>query len=492
MNSITEFVQRYRYQTLYLLFLSAYLFVFMPMLFRFGYHWDETLDFGGTATDTYTGNGRWMQTLIRYLLGEGPHPWTSSFLACVILSYATILQCKLYQWEDILHDVIFGLLTIAMYQYAYVMSHSYMNDAVAIGMLLMTISANLLTEKSWSLKTALAAIIICAALGIYQTIGLYLAAILLIWSIIQSFKGDVALVCCVGLKSFVVVAVAASLYAFFNQLAIRFVDEDVLSYCVGIQVPMDNSAALLQNPLGSICHYTLLAVKHCIMPEFKQEWMYGASLIAIALVAAGALRLSSGKFLTKIIIVVSALILWILPFALIILLCNEWPCRVRTRLAEPLAFAGLWSLALRFSPFCHSFSLRARRILVALLLALLIKASICVSDIAKVERALFESRMYNTKQMEREACIVAEKEGLDIDKCRFIYFEKTCIPPSGNADFNGAYPAWKKIPTALRADYEKHKEAIEQMPIWPRNGSIRVDKGEVIIKGAEIIKGWPT
>ena len=71
MNILSATVQRYRYKTLFLLFLSAYLFVFMHMLFQFGYHWDETLDFDGTATDTYLANGRWMQALLRYLLGEG-------------------------------------------------------------------------------------------------------------------------------------------------------------------------------------------------------------------------------------------------------------------------------------------------------------------------------------------------------------------------------------------------------------------------------------
>lgn len=192
MNMATSFVERYRYQTLYFLFLSAYLFVFMPMLFRFGYHWDERLDFDGTATDTYLANGRWMQALLRYLLGEGVHPWTTSFLACMILPYATVLQCKLYQWEDILHDVIFGCLTIVMYQYAFVMQYSHQSDVTAIGMLLMTFSAILLTDKGWSFKTVLALITTFTALSIYQTTGLYLAAILLVWGIIQCFKGNTA------------------------------------------------------------------------------------------------------------------------------------------------------------------------------------------------------------------------------------------------------------------------------------------------------------
>ena len=484
MNMATSFVERYRYQTLYFLFLSAYLFVFMPMLFRFGYHWDETLDFDGTATDTYLANGRWMQALLRYLLGEGVHPWTTSFLACMILPYATVLQCKLYQWEDILHDVIFGCLTIVMYQYAFVMQYSHQSDVTAIGMLLMTFSAILLTDKGWSFKTVLALITTFTALSIYQTTGLYLAAILLVWGIIQCFKGNTASAFRIVLKVLAIMVLAAALCEVGSRLAKTFVDEETRLYCTLAHERIGNTAGLLVAPLGYIAHYALCTAKHCIKPEFKLEWMYGCTLAALALIVAGAFRFAPGKFFTKIAIATSAVALWMLPFALILLLGNEWPCKPHTRLAEPLAFAGLWSLALRFSPFGHPFSPCARRICAILLSVLLIKASACVSDIAKVERALFENRMYNLKQMEREACQVAEQAGLDIDKCRFIYFENGSDDQYGNEDFNGAYPAWEKIPTARNADYAKHKETIQQMPIWPRNGSIRADKGEVIIKGA--------
>lgn len=283
MNLATAFVERYRYQTLYLLFLAAYLFVFMPMLFRFGYHWDETLDFDGTATDTYLANGRWMQALLRYLLGEGAHPWTTSFLACLILPYATVIQCKLYQWEDILHDVIFGCLTIVMYQYAFVMQYSHQSDVTAIGMLLMTFSAIPLTDKGWSFKTVLALITTCTALSIYQTTGLYLAAILLVWGTIQCFKGNMASTFHIGLKAFVIVVLAAAICEAGSQLAKTFVDEETRLYCALSHEKMSNTAGILEAPLGYIAHYALRTAKHCIKPEFKLEWMYGCTLAALAL-----------------------------------------------------------------------------------------------------------------------------------------------------------------------------------------------------------------
>lgn len=76
-----------------------------------------------------------------------------------------------------------------------------------------------------------------------------------------------------------------------------------------------------------------------------------------------------------------------------------------------------------------------------------------------------------------------KEAGLDIDKYRFIYFENGGNDQYGDDDFNGAYPAWGKTPTARNAGYAKHKEAIRQMPTWPRNGGIRADKEGVIIRG---------
>ena len=49
---------------------ALFMFVYGAMMPRFGYHWDETLDFSGGGMSTYFANGRWGLALWKHLLGK--------------------------------------------------------------------------------------------------------------------------------------------------------------------------------------------------------------------------------------------------------------------------------------------------------------------------------------------------------------------------------------------------------------------------------------
>lgn len=473
---------KYRDWGLYLIFIAVHLFVFMPMLFRFGYRWDEVLDFTGAATDTYVGSGRWMQAVLRYVLGKGVHPWSSSFLACAVLSAASVMQCRIFKWGSFFRDVAYGVMMLAIYQYAFVMQYAHQSDTIAIGILMLTLALQLLIRKGWTRDTAAAALIVGLAISIYQSLGLYMVGLLLVWGMLECARGDSKYAFKVACKSAAVIAFALLLWKCGKVASLEFIGEETQDYCRYSQESMSNSAGFLMAPVGYTAHYGILMAKRCFSPDFKMEWLYSCTVAAVLLIAVSTLRLAVSK-LSKLVIILSSAVLWLLPFFMILALGNEWPCKPHTRLAEPLAFAGLWSIAGVLSAECFGKIRHARRIISVVLVFIIVRAGMCVSDIAKKERALFEGRVYNIKQMEREADALAERVGMSLNS-RYVFFDDRVQYEHGSVDFTSSYPAWTKISTAQRADYERHKAVLDEMPNWPQDGSIRFDNGKIIIKGS--------
>lgn len=467
---------------LFLIFFLTHLFVFMPMLARYGYRWDEILDFTGAATDTYVANGRWMQAILRIILGEGVHPWTSPFLACIVLSATSVMQCEIFRWGSFQRRLAYGIAAVILHQYAFVMQYAHQSDTIAIGILLSTIAVQYLIEKEISWRTLSGILFICLAISIYQSLGLYVVALLLIWGILECSRGEERKVYSVAIKSIGAIMIALALWKVGKECSLMFISEETKECYEYAQASMSNNEGILAAPLGYTCHYMLLTIKHCVMPEFKMEWLYGFTALPVLLIIIATFRLQNNK-ISKLAIIVGVLALWILPFTMILALGNEWPCKPHTRIAEPIAFAGLWSIAGVMNANCLKCSQRCKLMVYIAMLLLLVRASASVADIAAKERALFESRIYNIKQMIREADAFVEKNELSVNQDKYIFFDSATKYEHGSVDFTSSYPAWHKIRSAQKSDYKEHKEAVDEMPCWPHSGSIREDKGEVIIKG---------
>lgn len=477
-----KFATENKAHLLFLIFFLAHLFVFMPMFARHGYRWDEILDFTGAATDTYVANGRWMQAILRIILGEGVHPWTSPILACVVLSATSVMQCMIFRWGSFYHSMAYGIAAVILYQYAFVMQYAHQSDTIAIGMLLSTIAVQYLIEKGFSWKTLVGILFIGLAISIYQSLGLYVVALLLIWGILECSRGEGRKAYGVAIKSIGAIMIALAMWKIGKECSLMFISEETKECYEYAQTSMANSSGILEAPLGYTLHYMLLTIKHCVIPEFKMEWLYGLTALPVLLIIIATFRLQNTKIL-KLAIIVGALALWILPFTMILALGNEWPCKPHTRIAEPIAFAGLWSIAgVMYANCLTCYKYRQAIVFIAMLL-LLVRASGSVADIAATERALFESRVFNIKQMIREADAFVEKNKLPAKHDKYVFFNSTTKYEYGSVDFTSSYPVWHRIRTAQKSDYKKHKEAVEEMPCWPNAGSIREDKGELIIKG---------
>ena len=480
MNS--QIIERNKFAILYLVILSAHLLVFMPLFYRFGYRWDEILDFSGAATDTYIANGRWMQAGLRYILGEGVHPWTSPFLACIILSRTIVMQCKIFDWGSFYRNVAYGLLVVIMHQYAFVLQYAHQSDTIAIGMLLATLAVRELSFNSRSMSTVIACIYMCLAIATYQSLALYIIGLLLILSIRKCAYGDNKNVFRIALKSAAALICASIMWKIGKSCSLMFINDETRMCYEHAQSCMSNSAGIMESPVGYVCHYTLLVLKRAFHPEYKLEVLYPLTLIGVAAIAMASLRLHVDKC-SKGIILVCTLGLWLLPFSMILALGNEWPCKPHTLLAEPIAFSGIWSIAADMYANQIKNKPKCKAILLSVLLILLVRASSSVSDIAKEERTLFERRAYNVNEMIREADILVQNSKEANRNLKYVYFNEETEYEYGSEDFTSSYPAWAKMRTARKADYDKHKTVVDHMPCWPREGSIRQNKGEIIIKG---------
>lgn len=463
--------------------LLAHIFVFMPMFFRMGYHWDETLDFSGEATDTYVANGRWMQAILRMALGAGVHPWTSSIVACMLLSLACVWQCRIFKWGNAFLDMVYSLLSVIMCQYAFVLQYSHQSDVIAIGILLITHALYIIDNHGWKKSCTTAAICIGTALAIYQSLAFYFISLLSVLLILKCINSQSRTIIPTVARASVSLIIGAAVWFIGKGISLHFIDEEVLSFFAHGQGSMSNAASFVSSPIIYILHYTKCAVVHAFSQEFQMEALYSASIFAVIYISCKAFAIKA-TIATKVFMAICAMVLWLSPYLLIVALGNEWPCWPRTRIAEPVSFAGLWTIVL------YGASLKAggvrvsiRKWMYVLLALLLIRASACVSDKAKNERAYFETRLFTLKSMEQEALKLANSVGYKPGSYRCILFIPTAAYEYGGLDFNTSYPALKDIPTATGADYTKHKEALQAMPIWPERGSVRLDKGEIIIKG---------
>lgn len=380
-------------------------------------------------------------------------------------------------------DITYALLSVIMCQYAFVLQYSFQSDVIAVGVLLMTCAVNVIDKVGWKKSCAIATVCIGASLAIYQSLVFYFISLLSILLILKCINSQTQNIISIIARVAVSLILGYALWLIGKEISLHFIDEEIVSFFRNMQGSMNNSAGLLMAPVDYILHYTKCAFIHALSHSYQMEALYSASIIAVMYISYKAFVMKT-HIATKIFMAICALVLWLSPYLLIVALGNEWPIWPRTRIAEPVSFAGLWTIVL-YGATLKGGDLRGsiKKWMYVLLFFLLIRASACVSDKAKNERAYFEARLLTLTSMAEEASALANSAGYKPGSYRCILFIPNASYEYGGIDFNSPYPALKNLPSAKRADYMKHKEALQTMPIWPEQGSVRIDKGEVIIKG---------
>ena len=178
-QALHERVSRSAFRTpmLWGMLLVLFLLIYMPMLVRGGYHWDETLDFAGQGMETYVANGRWGLVLWRWVFGLGCAVWLNGLLAGGLLVAALVVQLRVLRVEHTGAQLLYGLLYLVQVQFAYQMDYFYQCDATAAGVLCVSLAAlYLLRGGRGSLWGATLAVLF--AVAVYQCLVLNFVVLL--------------------------------------------------------------------------------------------------------------------------------------------------------------------------------------------------------------------------------------------------------------------------------------------------------------------------
>lgn len=487
-DNIASFMLKQRYPLVleYVFYFVLFLFVFGAMIPRFGYHWDETLDFCGGGMETYIANGRWGLYAWKYVFGFGLGTWTAGLLVGLFAAAAVMCQQRILELKSGISRVIYALAFMCLPQTAYSMSYSIQSDAVMFGVFATSLAVYCITQPGWS-KGFIAALLVALSVGIYQSLALnfvVIVALAVLVGIIKQKEGVFSLMC----KGVAVLFAAMLIWFCLDKASVH-----VLSVPEGIMHQYKSGQSAMTNHGGIVdlftltmylLHYGKVVLQTALWPDsYPGELVYASAIIPVSLLTwyvwtRGKLNGFARLFANALLV-----FLWLSPFLMILVMGNEWPCRPHTRLAEPVVFAALWGMVIS----CFLQKSLLRWVVLLLGVVAVIRGSMHVSHYAAVERAEFELRLYSLLRMEEEAVVVAHANKITPQKGNILYFRKITDGDAvrySYADFCGQYPALRFLRYGNRPEeIEMHREALQTMPSYPQEGSIRVNNGVVIICG---------
>ncbi len=468
-------------------YLLIFLFIYGGMLVRGGYHWDETLDFAGGALDTYIANGRWGLVLWRCVFGMGCAVWTSGVLAGILLTVSLVLQTRLLKIETPGLQLLYGIIYLVQVQFAYQMDYFFLCDATAFGLLAVTVAAGL-AEQGGLRRMVAAAVLVTWAVAIYQCLVLNFLVLLLLVMLKNMVHGELLHVVRRGVTAGVV-CVAAVVGWFIIKWPVQLllpVDADALAFCREYAGRLNYREQLFSAEWYLYAGRMLGAMfEHALMPfSYDGEPFYASAMVPLVILAVYAMRKVQGGG-RKCVALLLMLLLWVAPFAMYMVIGETWPCYPHTKLAQPLVLAAFWVTAI---PLVR-WPIVWRCVGGLALMICVVQASALVSRHAAKMQASFEERLLRLHHTETEGVRVAVQHGIPLRKGCILYYPASHNwETNGYVDFCGDYPALLYMDGATSAELyrSRHREHLQQMPVWPAEDSIRVVDDTVIIKGPEI------
>lgn len=335
-----------------LAFFLLYLLIYGLLLPRFGLHWDEVLDFDGSATGTYVGAGRWGLALYRCLFGSGAIPWAAGIMAGLYLSAALVLQIRLLRLNTVGLKCCYGALMLGMPQFGSMLVYSFQADAVALGFLLSTLACVQLFQKEGRpLCRFLGAILLMTlAISVYQVLLFYGCALAVATWLSRQQDGEAQPFLRFVLRGAAVVLLSFILYYALRgmTLALPLASAEELEYVFRYQQGMTQWPRFFELTLPEqilfLAHYVKYVIFSGLGLMYAGQWVYTTALLPLLLLLWRALR-QSAPWSVRLFCLTSLAFLWFIPHVMILVLCTIQGERVY--LAEPLCCAALWCLWLR-------------------------------------------------------------------------------------------------------------------------------------------------
>ena len=469
---------------------AIYLLVYASVSLRMGLHWDEVLDYDGSAYNTYVAAGRWLTGAWRACTGSMEPAWLPGFTGGLVLSALACIQSRMLGLNDAWKRWAFIILTLASVQWASVLRYSFLSESVAIGMFCATVAAWLCFKPGWKSGVA-AALLLGVALGAYQTLALYFGVAWLLLRLLKLRRGEEAYSLRPWMRMACISACGIAVWYAVHRVSLLFVPQEALDYVQLYQEGMSQWGTILSpGPLAEkamcLAHYFKASVCNALGVGEGTYWLFATSALPLVGTIWQALREKAGLPCWE--QCLDALLIWWAPFSLTAVLLSGQG--FHTALAAPLSFAGLWMVWLAGA------RLEKRRVYT---LAIVGAGLVAAGAAAVYARAREEARLHRnslaliTAMQERgTACARAAGQ----PEAPIVVLADI---PKDATDFCGAYPkvmsgcmGWycraygiENMRMGTVADKERHKACYEAMPSWPAEGSVKLDGGEVIIKAVQ-------
>jgi len=456
-------------------YISIFLLIYAYQIFRPGVHYDELYDFRGEGLSQFVAAGRFGLALYRHVFCEGMLPWTAGMLAGVFLSLSIVWQTHLLRLTSPLMRLLYGSFYFACIQFSTHLSFSQQSDVVALGMLISTAAVYLYSRGARGKCAAI--VCLASALSIYQSlwlcfITLWLACALRNPNHVPGMKAMAKL----GAVSLA----ALALYSVLKWCSVQWVFGPSWSG-LGYQQAATSWDFFLESGwrirllmiYGFWVKSFFLNVAGCVYPG---QQVYLSTLFPVGYLLWKSFRLSGAKrALWR-----SALVAmcWLMPFAMIPLLFASdwiWP---RMGLAEPIAFASLWCLALADGAMERH---KPLKIAVAVFLPLaLLKNTYVAADFARREACQWDCVRMEMLRIRAYCSMVAYER-------RLPDYQIVIQTPSGSNNlarlFVRRYLGMKNIRFYSEADTpEEYRAAFREMPSWPHAEMAKVEDGKILLR----------
>ncbi len=446
---------------------------------------DGRFSFSSTSLSLYIAVGRWGLALYRYIFGSTMSPWSCSLMAGLYLTAAVLIQISLFRLKPALAKITYIVVSFASLQFAEMMVWRMQSDAVALGLLLSTLSVRSLIRDPSKKSLAVAIALLVPAIAIYQTIVwhyvILLALLLFSGKIRHDKRPDFSFLAKGGL--IVILSVALSILAGKAIVCLFPVPEELALLASNYHHQLNiwevsrehqsNAALLARIYAHNIKEYLFESVG-CHPPISRHNnFLHNASYVTtLSLIPTLALAISifrsNRSRAQKRILSLLLLFIFLFPYTPVLIMTSRI---CRSFLADPPAHAFIWALCA--ANISHE---KFKKGLLFLLAFIVVKSSYAVSiseERRKIYYMNYALHLYLTE------FVAIQQAGPEITTSK----DRNILIVAGQKmDDISAYPLYKKLRRATTAEEEKYAKDIETMGEWPQKTSIRTVDDHVLIK----------
>jgi hypothetical protein len=476
------------------------IFVYGYPLTNFALHIDEEMAAIYKTINQNIGVGRWGLVLVRTILIPDPVvPFFLPALSILLLTAAAVAASHALRLAESNRQV-FALLFVSFPQFAYQMEFLNQTECIGLG-ILCSILAYAILSRAFTGHARLSATAIAAAIALLVVATSLYQSIIFVFSTAcclaclhramfhrappASIALEIAAACAVAVISYAIYAVINDIV----QLWARIPPQDYANY----RNYLDSLVGWKNHAWSDV----LRDVRMALWDDMSGRAFYGNAIYVTVWLAAaciiGSVVVADFTIGQKSLIAALVIAVIVAPFAVVIALGQQQA--PRTLVAEPLAFAGLWAIAL----------------------ARMSRRWLLLTGIAAAFSLLFGSlhvsRMFFADTMAWEAdkllgnrilgAIYRADPGFD-EQATPVYFSGAFAPPniwraSDYDMFGQSFFAWDggnnlRIAAFFRAsgiarirppyppEVEAAKPFVAGLPSWPNPGSVRLIQGVLVVK----------